>query len=207
VYPDPGARTGDGAHAVFAGRLSDEKGLDTLLDAWKQLPDGIPLSIVGDGPLLEPLRNRAAEMGLTGITFHGRLPRDKTIEIIKLARFLVTPSRCYENFPMGIAEAFSCGVPVICSRLGGMQEVVENKRTGLHFSAGDAADLARKVLWSWSNPEQMREMGKAARRDYEAKYTAEKNYPLLMAIYRRAVAAETALAPAEAEVGFSLSRG
>jgi glycosyltransferase involved in cell wall biosynthesis len=88
-----------------------------------------------------------------------------------------------------------------------MQEVVENKRTGLHFSAGDAADLARKVLWSWSNPEQMREMGKAARRDYEAKYTAEKNYPLLMAIYRRAVAAETALAPAEAEVGFSLSRG
>ncbi|MBZ5597249.1 MAG: glycosyltransferase family 4 protein [Acidobacteriia bacterium] len=207
VYPDPGERSGDGAHAVFAGRLSDEKGLDTLLDAWKQLPDGIPLSIVGDGPLLEQLRNRATGMGLSGITFHGRLPREKTLEIIKLARFLVAPSQCYENFPMGIAEAFSCGVPVICSRLGGMREIVENKRTGLHFTAGDAVDLARKVLWSWSNPEQMLEMGKAARREYEAKYTAEKNYPLLMTIYQRAVAAETAVAQADAEVGFSLSRG
>ena len=207
VHPDPGERTGDGAHAVLAGRLSDEKGLDTLLDAWRQLPNRIPLSIVGDGPLLEELRNRATAMGLSGITFHGRLSREKTLEMIKLARFLVAPSLCYENFPMGIAEAFSCGVPVICSRLGGMQEVVENKRTGLHFIAGDAADLARKVLWSWSNPEQMREMGKAARRDYEAKYTAEKNYPLLMAIYQRAVAAETAAAPADAGVGFSLSRG
>lgn len=205
VYPDPGERTGDGSHAVFAGRLSPEKGLGTLLDAWAQLPRNIPLSIVGEGPLEAALQRKIAQLGLTNVTFHGHQDHNKTLEIIKLAKFLIAPSECYENLPMGIAEAFACGVPVLCSRLGGMQEVVENKRNGLHFTAGDPADLAQKVLWSWSHPEDMREMGKQARKDYEARYTAEKNYPLLMEIYHRARASEAASAPVTAGVGFSLS--
>jgi len=206
VHPDPGERELDGNYAIYAGRLSEEKGLETLLDAWRQLRCDIPLLIVGDGPLLAPLQERAANLGLAGVSFLGRLPRAKTQAAVKAARFFVAPSQCYENFPMGIAEAFACGVPVICSRLGGMQELVEDTHTGLHFTAGNASDLANKVQWAWSHPEQMRNMGKQARREYEEKYTAGKNYPLLMAIYRRATAMEPSASHAEATVGLSLSR-
>jgi glycosyltransferase involved in cell wall biosynthesis len=89
---------------------------------------------------------------------------------------------------MTIVEAFACGVPVICSRLGAMQEIVADGRTGLHFTAGDAGDLAQKVEWAWTHSEPMAEMGKEARRQYKAMYTAERNYPLLMEIYQRAMA-------------------
>jgi glycosyltransferase involved in cell wall biosynthesis len=199
VAPDPGARTGSGNFAIFAGRLSEEKGLDTLLLAWKSLP-GIPLEIVGDGPLLAPLQAKAAALGLPTVKFHGRLPRNKTLEMMKLARFLVSPSQCYENFPMGIAEAFACGVPVICSRLGGMQEIVQDGRTGLHFSPGNAADLAEKALAAWSDPARASRMGEQARREYETKYTAEKNYPLLLKIYQQVLTARARIATPETEV-------
>jgi len=199
VAPDPGARTGSGDFAIFAGRLSEEKGLDTLLLAWKSLP-GIPLEIVGDGPLLAPLQAKAAALGLPTVKFHGRLPRNKTLEMMKLARFLVSPSQCYENFPMGIAEAFACGVPVICSRLGGMQEIVQDGRTGLHFSPGNAADLAEKALAAWSDPARASRMGEQARREYETKYTAEKNYPLLLKIYQQVLTARARIATPETEV-------
>jgi glycosyltransferase involved in cell wall biosynthesis len=206
VSPDPGERTADGTYAVFVGRLSEEKGLDTLLESWKQLHRNIPLSIVGDGPLLATLQRKAAQLKLGGVTFHGRLARSQTQEIIKSAHFLVSPSQCYENFPMGIAEAFACGVPVICSRLGGMEEIVDDRRTGLYFQAGDPADLTNKLEWAWSHADQMRRMGKEARREYEAKYTAEKNYPLLMEIYQRAGAVEAVESQMEASMGLSFSR-
>jgi glycosyltransferase involved in cell wall biosynthesis len=109
------------------------------------------------------------------------------------ARFLIFSSEWYENFPVTIAEAFACGVPVICSRMGAMQEIVEDGRTGLHFVPGHAEDLAAKVEWAWNHPERMQEMGKEARQEYENKYTAEKNYPMLIEIYRHAVAGRDVL--------------
>ena len=92
----------------------------------------------------------------------------------------------YENFPVTIAESFACSTPVICSRLGAMEEIVSDGRTGLHFTPADSEDLAAKVEWAWTHPEQMLGMGAQARSEYESKYTAEKNYPLLMEIYNRA---------------------
>jgi glycosyltransferase involved in cell wall biosynthesis len=204
VSPDPGERTGDGSCAIFVGRLSEEKGLDTLLSAWKQLQSDIPLSIVGDGPLLNVLKQKAADLKLSCVKFHGRLSRPATQELIKSAKFLLAPSECYENFPLGIAEAFACGVPVICARLGGMQELVTEGSTGLHFTAGNSADLAGKTAWAWAHPEEMRGMGRQARRQFENKYTAEQNYPLLMAIYQRAGVRQPASNSVEAEVAFSL---
>jgi len=197
VHPDPGEREGKGSYAVFAGRLSEEKGLDTLLTAWKQLQCDIPLMIVGDGPLMTSLRQQAAALSLANVTFTGRLARPQAHEAIKAAKFLLAPSQCYENFPMGIAESFACGVPVICSRLGGMQELVEDGRTGLHFTPGNASDLAAKVQWAWSHPEEMQAMGKTARSTYLGRYTAQKNYPLLMDIYARATALQPAVELAE----------
>jgi glycosyltransferase involved in cell wall biosynthesis len=111
------------------------------------------------------------------------------IAAINGARVLLFPSEWYENFPVTIAEAFACGVPVICSRLGAMQEIVEDGRTGLHCLPGDAADLAEKLDWAWEHPARVQMMGKEARQEYENKYTAAKNYPILMDIYQHAMRA------------------
>jgi glycosyltransferase involved in cell wall biosynthesis len=106
---------------------------------------------------------------------------------MKGARFLVLPSEWYEGFPMAIVEAFASGLPVIASRLGAMAEIVEDGRTGIHFTIGDPEDLAFKVEWAWTHEKEMQEMGKEARREYEMKYTAERNYTMLMDIYRLAI--------------------
>ena len=184
--PRPRERAGD--YAVFTGRLSQEKGVATLVAAWERVHSGIPLKIVGDGPLRAGLEAQAKARGLKGITFCGRLSREESIATVKGSRFQITPSVWYEGFPMVIVEAFACGVPVLCSRLGGMQEIVEESSTGLHFNPGDAEDLAAKVEWAWNHPAELAEMGLAARRKFETDYTAEKNYTRLMEIYERTVA-------------------
>jgi glycosyltransferase involved in cell wall biosynthesis len=188
VDQDPGPRQRVGDYAVFAGRLSQEKGVATLVAAWEHVQPDIPLKIVGDGPLRGDLEAQAKKRGLTGITFCGRLSRDETIATVKGARFQITPSLWYEGFPRVIVEAFACGVPVLCSRLGGMQEIVEESSTGLHFNPGDAQDLANKAQWAWNHPAELAEMGRAARRKFETDYTAEKNYARLMEIYEQTVA-------------------
>jgi glycosyltransferase involved in cell wall biosynthesis len=174
-----------GEYALFIGRLYPEKRVRTVLDAWERLHDDIPLLVVGGGPQRAELEALAAKRGLSSVSFQGHLPHDRTLAAIEGARFLVFASEWYEGFPVTIAEAFACGVPVVASRLGAMQEIVEDSRTGLHFSPGDADDLTAKVEWAWTHPREMEAMGRAARAEYEAKYTAERNYQMLMGIYRR----------------------
>jgi len=188
VHPDPGMCEDKADYVLFMGRLSPEKRVSTILNAWAQLRIAVPLNIIGGGPEAIELKKEAELQGLFDVQFRGQLPREKALEYMRRARFLIFSSEWYENFPVTIAEAFACGVPVICSRMGAMQEIVEDGRTGLHFIPGDAADLAEKVKWAWNHPERMREMGRAARQEYENKYTAEKNYPILMEIYQHAVA-------------------
>ena len=203
VYPDPLTLAGNGNgesavppntgnYAVFAGRLSPEKRVSTLLAAWAHLRSRIPLVIVGGGNQREELEREAIRENLAMVTFTGTLPRPLTVQTIRGARFLIFSSEWYETFGLTMVEAFACGIPVICSRIGAMQEIVEDGKTGLHFTPGDDRDLADKVEWAWSHPERMREMGEAARQEYENKYTAEKNYPRLMEIYQHAVASRSA---------------
>ena len=189
VHPDPGPRPSDGDYALFVGRLASEKGIPTLLAAWKLLRADIPLVVAGDGPLRLRVEQEIAASPLLSVSYRGRLSREQTLAAMKGARFLIFPSEWYEGFPVTIAEAFACGVPVVCSRLGAMQELIADGRTGLHFTPGDATDLAQKVEWAWSHPDPIRAMGREAREEYLSKYTAEKNYPLLMGIYERAMAA------------------
>jgi glycosyltransferase involved in cell wall biosynthesis len=100
---------------------------------------------------------------------------------------LVLPSIWYENFPRTLVEAFACGLPVIASRIGALADLVEDGITGLLFETGNAHDLAAKMKWAQSNPEQMHKMGQNARLKYEAEYTANQNYDQLIAIYRDAI--------------------
>jgi glycosyltransferase involved in cell wall biosynthesis len=185
--PDPGERIDSGEYAVFVGRLAENKGVRILLDAWKRLPAQYPLHIVGDGPERAALEAIARDTQLSGITFRGPLSHAAAIETLKGARFIIVPSIWYEAFPMCIAESFACGTPVLCSRLGGMSEIVEDHFTGLHFNPGDSQDLASTVEWAWNHPLELANMGRAARRKYETDYTANKNYSLLMGIYEQAL--------------------
>jgi glycosyltransferase involved in cell wall biosynthesis len=187
VYPDPGERSAPGNFALFAGRLSEEKGLSTLLAAWSRLAKPIPLEIVGDGPLRAELEAQSEKLGLQQVNFRGRLSLHETRSLMKQAALLIVPSLWYETFSLNIAEAFACGTPVLCSRLGAMRENVADQRTGLHFTPGDATDLAEKVEWAWHHSRELAEMGKQARREYELRYTPEVNYSQLMNIYSHTV--------------------
>jgi len=188
VFPNPcpnrcGNPASHGKYAVFVGRLAEEKGLRTLLAAWKLLDGQVPLRIAGDGPLRKELEASASK--LPAISFDGGLAREKVFDALEHARFLVFPSEWYEPFGCVITESFAFGVPVIASRLGGIQQIVQNHVSGLLFNPGDAEDLAAKVERAWTHPKEMEVMGRYARTEYETKYSAARNYELLMDIYRR----------------------
>ncbi|CAN5808630.1 glycosyltransferase [soil metagenome] len=182
---DPGVGEGSGGYVLFVGRLSTEKGIETLLAAWKRLGGRVPLKIAGDGPLAGEVA-RATE-ALEDVEWLGRQPEEQVRALMKSARALVFPSVWYEGFPMVIVEAYAAGLPVIASDLGSMSTLVEHGRTGLHFSPGDPKDLARKIQWSQEHPSELAMMGKEARSQFEAKYTAEQNYRMLMEIYELAM--------------------
>ncbi len=184
VNHDPGVSEVDGRYALFVGRLSPEKGVRTLLEAWKKLK-GVPLKVVGDGPLMAEVRMQAGQ--LPDVEVLGRCYHQEVVDLLKEAKFLVFSSEWYEGFPMVIAEAFACGLPVIASRLGAMAEIIEDGKTGLFFTPGDSENLAEKVGWLWSRPNEIKRMGKEERKEYERKYTAEKNYGVLMEIYQKAI--------------------
>ncbi|QSB01847.1 glycosyltransferase family 4 protein [Methylomonas sp. EFPC1] len=180
---DPGyTLRADRKGGVFVGRLSQEKGLMTLMEAWRGI--NYPLILVGDGPLMADLRRWSNHW----MTWGGHQPNSEVGGFMRNAEFLVMPSLWIEGFPMVIAEAFAHGLPVIASRLGAMAEIIEDGVTGLLFNPGDSQDLAAKVSWAVANPERMLQMGIAARRVYELKYTAQENYHQLMQIYRDALA-------------------
>lgn len=147
----------------------------------------IPLRILGDGPLRAELEAEALQNRLTNVSFKGRLARPEVLAAVKGARFVVLPSECYENFPVVVAEAFACGVPVVGSALGSVAELVGDGRTGLQFKAEDPDDLAAKVQWAWEHPKEMEAFGLNARAEYEARYTADCKYASLMKIYERAI--------------------
>jgi glycosyltransferase involved in cell wall biosynthesis len=185
VLDDPGPRAGEGDYALFVGRLADLKGIPVLLEAWRHLSSPVPLVIAGDGPFRKEMEQIIEHHQLKNVHYRGRLSRSDTTQAMKNARFLVFPSTWYEGFPVTIAEAFACGLPVICSRLGSMQEIVCDGRTGMHFEAGNAEDLARTVAFAWEHPERTTAMGHLARNEFEARYTPERNYEMLMEIYEK----------------------
>lgn len=186
VYPDPGISKGKGDYALYVGRLSGEKGIRTLLRAWHNLK-GISLKVAGDGPLADEAALLVQKGGLRSIDILGRRSHQEVIDLMKGACFLIFPSEWYEGLPMTIVEAFACGVPVVASRLGAMAEIIEDKRTGLLFNPGDPSDLAAKADWLCSHSLDTKRMGLEARAEFEAKYTAERNYQMLMKIYKTAM--------------------
>ncbi|MGH9595139.1 MAG: glycosyltransferase family 4 protein, partial [Bryobacteraceae bacterium] len=183
-------KNGKGARALFVGRISPEKGVGQLTEAWARMGGAVPLEIVGDGPQRASLEAQCSDRGMRGVTWSGWQSREMVFEKMREARFLFVPSACYEMFPLAIVDAFACGVPVIAANHGAMAELVSDGVTGLHFRSGDAADLADKALWAWNHPQEMVEMGRAARAEFEEKYTPRRNCRLLEKAYERAIGSQ-----------------
>ncbi|MFH0958675.1 MAG: glycosyltransferase family 4 protein [Pseudomonadota bacterium] len=168
-----------GKGAVFVGRVSPEKGLVTLLRAWKDLE--YPLTIVGDGPLYRILAGKAN----VSITFVGQKSSEEALDILNKAEIFVFPSACYESFSLSLLEAMAMGKAIVASDLGPRSEMVTDGVHGLLFNAGDIQDLRQKVLRLIENKQLSADLGEAARKKYLGYYTPEKNYNSLNEIYKK----------------------
>jgi len=185
LYPAPDIGEGNGGYALFVGRLSVEKGLGVMLDAWRQLRGKIPLKIMGDGPMSGLVT--AAMQEMPEIEWLGRRSLEEVYEVVGKAAFLVFPSEWYETFGRVAIEAFARGTPVVASRIGAIAELVDHERTGMLFHPSDSADLATQVEWLLSHPQELSQMRQEARSQFEAKYTAADNCKRLMEIYQTAI--------------------
>ena len=171
------------APALFVGRLSTEKGIAVLMEAWKGLR--VPLQVLGTGPMESAL----CALRHPKITVLGHCTPNAVSAAMKAAGFVVLPSISYEGFPMTLVESFSHARPVIASRIGSLAELVEDGATGLLAEPGDPEDLAHRVKWASEHPEAMRVMGIRAREEFERKYTPAINYRRLSEIYRETLGA------------------
>lgn len=167
-------------HALFVGRLSPEKGLATLRDTLILCPE-IDIHIAGEGPAAETL------LGLPNAVRLGWQDGEAVRKQMQEAFALVLPSIWLEPFGLVMIEAFANGLPVIASRRGAPADIIVDGQTGLLFDPGNAEDLAAKLRWAASHPEAMAEMGRKARAAYDAHYSPETNYRMLMSIYDEAI--------------------
>jgi glycosyltransferase involved in cell wall biosynthesis len=173
--------------AIYVGRLSEEKGISTLLEAWENHDIDLKLKLVGDGPLRDSIQKAAAND--SRIDWIGQLPPAQVMEEIAKAQVLVLPSNCYETFGRTIVEGYSVGTPSVASRLGAMKEGVIHGKTGMLFDPGNSVDLMAKLdaVCSHPNPEEMQN---AARARFEEAFTEDINYEMMLQIYEKAIHGE-----------------
>lgn len=170
---------------VYAGRLSHEKGLVTLLDAVKGLD--IRLKIIGDGPMKEDLLFKVRREGMRNVEFLGYKKSEDLKSEIKRSIFLVIPSEWYENNPRAVIEAFALGKAVVGARIGGIPELVRDNETGFTFESGNSYDLREKITLALNSKARMIAMGKTARAFVERELNPESHYEKLIGIYQSAI--------------------
>ncbi|MEP7142930.1 MAG: glycosyltransferase [Ferruginibacter sp.] len=175
---EPSVKRGD--NFLYIGRLSQEKGIGILLDAFIQ--NGLPLTIIGDGPYNSEVKKAIRQNPL--IEWKGYQTSEVINQELKKCAALIFPSICYEGMPVSIIEAFAASTPVIASRLGVMEKMVRHNHNGLLFEAGNADDLNMQLLkWDNCTKEEKNNLSKNAMKEYEDKYTPEKNIRILLSVY------------------------
>jgi glycosyltransferase involved in cell wall biosynthesis len=195
VDPDPGVGNGRGNFAVYVGRLSAEKGVHTMLAAWAELGQILPLKVVGDGPLRGAVM--AMANSIKGVQFLGARTKDEVLQMMGEAALVIVPSEWYEPFGRVVIEAYSKGTPVVAATSGGLTELVSEGQTGFMFQPGNAEQLAVAIRSALSDPERLLRMRHAARQEFCKKYTASANLRMLLAIYSKA----RGYAPAQNSIG------
>lgn len=182
ISTDPGIGQHRGNYALYIGRLSPEKGIHTLINAFQMLPQDIHLQIAGDGPLIEFVKQKIKVN--KNIEYIGSIPNQQVVEKMQDATLLVFPSEWYEGMPRTIIEAFAVGLAVVSSDLGAMSSMISHQKNGLLFKPGNASDLAQQVQWIFNHAKVREKMSRNARAEFEAKYTAERNYEMVDQILR-----------------------
>lgn len=183
---DPGLGHGEGGFALFVGRLSEEKGIRVLLEAWRHV-HSMPLVVVGDGELAGLVEAAIREGGQ--IEWRGRRGVEEILAMMKAARVLIIPSICYEGLPRVLVEAAATGLPVITSEIGSLHELVHPGVTGFHVPPGDALSLAR-VVNAFPERSEAVALSQGARAEFEARYTAARHHAALISTYTAAVRAQ-----------------
>ena len=185
VSIDPGQKNGEGKFALFVGRLAGEKGVDTLLEAWQKHQLPYPLKIVGDGPDADAVKQAAEKQA--NIEWIGRVPNKQVYDWMGRAACLIFPSVGYESMPKTLIESMAVGTPVIGADVASVPEVVLDGQTGHVFQGGDADSMADKVQHFFASQADWPTMRTRCRQEFESRFTADKNYEMLMNIYQQSI--------------------
>jgi glycosyltransferase involved in cell wall biosynthesis len=171
-----------GDYLLYMGRLSEEKGISTLIDAVEALKSDEKILIAGSGPLEKELK--ASLKPNSKIVFLGYISGNELESVVKNSMGLIVPSVCYENASMAILEAMAYGKPVIGARIGGIPEMISHGKTGFLFEPGNAEDL-RSILNKFFDMTEsdIESMGRAARKHVESMNSSESHYGYLMTVY------------------------
>lgn len=183
LMDDPAVGAGNGDYALYVGRLSAEKGIRTLVDAW--LGVDVPLRIAGDGVLRAELEARARESGAR-IEFLGFRSRPEVLSLMRDARCLIIPSECYEGFPVTVLEALACGTPLIVAAIGALDEIIAAPRHGVKFAPRDPASLRTAARELLSDKERLERIRWANRELFERQYSSVRGIESLLDVYRQA---------------------
>jgi glycosyltransferase involved in cell wall biosynthesis len=187
--PAPTQWSERGDFALFAGRLSVEKGVEALVRAWLQWGRQAPeLRVLGDGPLRARLEAEVLAASNSRIRFYGQVSPVEAQAHIATARLVLIPSICFEGFPMVVPAAFAFGTPIAASNIGPLPSIIHEGQNGLLFTPGDPLSILAKVRMAWSEAPTLERLSGGARRSFDEAYSAPANYIALMAIYESAIA-------------------
>ena len=176
---------------LFVGRISTEKGIQDLIECWIQNKIKAKLVIAGDGPLRSKLEEKSKAN--PSVQWLGQISREEILQKLSVAKAMLFPTRCYEGQPLIILEALSVGCPVITSKIGNPQNMIDDGGSGLHFKTGDIKDMYQKISHIYYKTANRKEMSKKARERYLQNYTPEKNLEMMLDIYKAAAKLEKKL--------------
>lgn len=175
-YPPKDA---DGGYYLYYGRLSHEKGIATLVEAFSRHPE-LKLKVVGTGPKEDELKKR----NYSNVEFLGYKTGEELFNIVRNAKFVCVPSEWYENNPMTIVESYSMGVPVLGAKIGGIPEIIEENKTGILFESGDVDNLEQTLLSAYKiKDDEYRNMKKRAYQYSLSHFSPDGYYKQLIAFY------------------------
>lgn len=169
---------------VYIGRLDEIKGINFLVESWKYIDKSCILYIIGGGPEEKRIKTYIRENKLDNIKMLGFMERESAFEIMAKSRAVIVPSKWYEGFPMTIAESFSLGIPVIGSKLGNIEAIIEDGYSGLLFESSNSNSLKGVVEKLFHNRKSNEELGNNAYKSFNQLYSDEENYNILIEIYR-----------------------
>lgn len=165
---------------LYVGRLSKEKGISTLLEAFKNLPSK-KLLVAGDGP------EKSILMGHDNINCIGHVGKEQVINLLLKAKAIIIPSICYENFPKIVVEAMAYGTPIIASNIGSLAAIIENNFNGFLFEPNNAESLIKKIDFINENKNARTKISRNALDTYKELYSEQKNYSMLIDIYNDSI--------------------